>query len=789
MNRARIRWLLIWTVLLGARPLADAGVLIPSSVKSQPDPAILSLEEMQIRIEVDQGLMRVRMIQYYASHDHRILEGTYLFSFPPGASLSDFAIWDGVTRIPGVILEKRKAAEIYRDLAAQAIDPGLLQMGGEGEESEIPADFFTVKVAPIPPRGFKRVELEYQQHLAVHDGRVEMVLPLKSRIFPAQTVRSLSVELAVADGRAIRDFALAAAAYPLPWRQPDANRVVGAWQGRNVVLTEDFGFKWSVDTAQPSSVWLTWRGRESELLAGRALTAEDRPASEATDDGYFLLDHLFPASPASGRRPVTAIVALDTSLSMWWGKLQQAHEALRAYLGALQPTDDFNLVLFGEKARPVFPKPVAATPENVGRALEVFLSGYLAGGTDPVPALEVATAQAAQGRSLDRHLVLIGDWMPTTGHVKNAAVLVKVKPLLQGRGVKVHGVATGDDANRTLLEILAGWTGGQVLALGSREDITTDLRLQVGRFGREPFGGLGLEGGAGVLNRVYPAHPVSIFAAASGTWVGRYKPAPDVTLRLRGAAPDGAAYEQTVTAVLPERNLEHDLLPRVWARARVDFLLDRINREGEDAAGIREIIELSRKYKFVTPYTSFLAAPRSLLRPRVIQPKDPVLRVAADPSVVAATVRLPWGETLPMRWIESLGVWQTRFFVPAEVADGTHRCLVILRDGGGRLYREEKSFVIDSRAPAVRWRNMVETVAGGARLRLDVDAPPDTRHLTATIEGGGRVRLAWSAADRCCTGMLSVPAGSAPGMRVLSLVAEDQAHNVYRKDYQVRILP
>ena len=28
-----------------------------------------------------------------------------------------------------------------------------------------------------------------------------------------------------------------------------------------------------------------------------------------------------------------------------------------------------------------------------------------------------------------------------------------------------------------------------------------------------------------------------------------------------------------------------------------------------------------------------------------------------------------------------------------------------------------------------------------------------------------------------------------PGMRMLSLVAEDQAHNVYRKDYQVRILP
>ena len=43
--------------------------------------------------------------------------------------ISDFAIWDDVTRIPGVILERKRAEEIYNDIRTQALDPGLLQMG------------------------------------------------------------------------------------------------------------------------------------------------------------------------------------------------------------------------------------------------------------------------------------------------------------------------------------------------------------------------------------------------------------------------------------------------------------------------------------------------------------------------------------------------------------------------------------------------------------------------------------------------------------------------------------
>lgn len=770
---------------------ADAGVLIPSTVKKQPDPAILSLEEMRVSIVVDHRLARVRLQQIYASHLGRILEGTYLFSFPPGASLSDFAIWDGVVRIPGVILEKRKAAEIYRDLVWQSIDPGLLQMGGQDESSEIPADFFTVKVVPIPPFGFKRMELEYQQRLDVQDGKVQFTLPLKSQLFAPLSARRLAVDVEITEGRAIQDFALTAPIYPVEWKERSDTRCSGSFRGEKVLLAQDFGFSWRHDTTRPEGNFLAFRGREGDVAADRPLTVGDTGERGQLEDGYFLLDHLLPGVPRTGTRPPLSVaIVVDTSLSMWWDKIDQADEAIREVFFVLGPEDEFNLSLFNDSVRSAFPKPVPATDANRQAALEFFYKAFLSGGTDPVPAITEGLRQAGLGLHPARNLILIGDWLPTTGHVKNADVLKAVEPLLAKQGVQVGGILTGDDGNRPLLERLALLTGGQALWLGSREDTGEDITRFTSRLGREPFKELVLDCPESVFYQVYPAHPVSVFAASSADWVGRYRPSDaEVALTLRGKDPAGQPFRLPQTVRLPAEDRSHPLLPRLWARARVDFLLDKINRDGEDKDSIQEIIALAQKYKFVTPYTSFLAAPRSLLRPRVIQPMDPVIRIEADPGIAAATVVLPWGETLPMSFLPDAGCWQARFFAPPDLADGAHRCLVMLRDHDGRLFREDKSFVIDSRPPAVRWLNPVPEVRAGAELRLEVDAPPDTRSLSASLGGWGRVKLRWDVLRKCCTGVLPVASAVPPGGGRLILVAEDLAHNVFRKDYTVRILP
>src|SRR5258708_10661469 len=99
---------------------ADAGILIPRD-KAQPNPAVLSLEDMEITVRIDNGDARVFVRQVFANHTNRIEEGNYVFALPSHATVSDFAVWDGPVRIPAVVLQRNRAEAIYTQLNQQSI--------------------------------------------------------------------------------------------------------------------------------------------------------------------------------------------------------------------------------------------------------------------------------------------------------------------------------------------------------------------------------------------------------------------------------------------------------------------------------------------------------------------------------------------------------------------------------------------------------------------------------------------------------------------------------------------
>jgi Ca-activated chloride channel family protein len=213
-----------------------------------------------------------------------------------------------------------------------------------------------------------------------------------------------------------------------------------------------------------------------------------------------------------------------------------------------------------------------------------------------------------------------------------------------------------------------------------------------------------------------------------------------------------------------------------------------MNLNGEREDYIAEIIRLSQKYRFVTPYTAFLAAPRALLRPRLIQPGDPVIRVKTDPSIKSVFAVLPYGETLPLKFLQSEGVWEGRFFAPAWMPDGAYKCRLLLTDRNGNGYEEEKSFVVDSHAPRLKVRLAAETVRAGSHIQLRVDADRDTARLVAKFYGAQPAQLFWSAQEKTNTGRLHVPAGLAAGQYTLTVTAEDFAHNQSTTEVRVEVI-
>ncbi len=242
--------------------IADTGVLIPTD-RTEPDPSVFSLNEMSVDIKIDNGVARVRIRQIFLNHTNTVHEGTYQFTLPENANISDFAVWDDVTRIPGVILERRRANEIYNIAKSQAIDPGLLQMGERDASEAGRSPQFSAKIVPIPAYGTKRVEMEYQQPTVLDHFQSEFAVPLKSDT-NIQTAAHLAITLDLESEHAIKDFANVAKAYPLKITERSPKRVKAVFTGNNIELSEDCAFRFGLDPAGAGTLTVITEREEGE---------------------------------------------------------------------------------------------------------------------------------------------------------------------------------------------------------------------------------------------------------------------------------------------------------------------------------------------------------------------------------------------------------------------------------------------------------------------------------------------------------------------------------------------
>ena len=733
---------------------ADAGVLVPAG-RDKPDPSIFSLDEMIIDIHIENGDARVNIRQIFGSHTGAVEEGTYTFALPSRAAVSDFAVWDGLTRIPGVILERRRAEELYESIKQQTIDPGLLEQGEHDADSARRNSAFTVHIVPIPAFGTKRVEMEYHERIPVESLRSLLAIPLRPDAYQAVTAGLLRINFDLRSRLPLRDFQ--SPTLRIAERTP--NRLRGTFEARNFALTEDFTAAWALDPAASGRL---------EVLTHR------NPLESPT--GFFEALHLLPDTKADDA-PRTIVALFDTSLSMQWEKLERSYRALDQLLHSLRPADRFNLLLFNSQVTPFEAAPLAAAPANVERALAFVKANSLRGGTDLGGALEQALQQDAQ------YLVLISDCGATQGAIRNSRLAERYaeawKRLPPSRRPRTYIFGVGDDANLPLMGLLAA-NDGLYEWVRSTEPIDFKLSAFLAKLGKRPIENLSLTVSpkAG-FDLIYPLED-RFFPGAVASWVGQYRrPGVSATFAAGGAA---------IPLTLPAEDLANEQLPRTWARARVDALLAKIEREGEDRESIDEIIRLSRKYKFVTPYTSFLAAPRGLLRPRIIRPGDPVIRVRTDPAIQSVVAIFPFGLTKPLRYLNEEDIWQTRFLAPAGLADGTYPVRLVLRDREGRVFREAKTFVIASETPIVRVRIPRKRYRPGDLINVRVSASANSRTIVARLYGAAPVDLRWNQQAGASVGELTVPV-LPPGKYPLTVTAEDIAHNIGTQEVTLEIIP
>jgi hypothetical protein len=224
----------------------------------------------------------------------------------------------------------------------------------------------------------------------------------------------------------------------------------------------------------------------------------------------------------------------------------------------------------------------------------------------------------------------------TDGYIGNdQAVVQAVRD--NARASRVFSLGIGNSVNRFLLDEMARAGRGvcEVVTLAEDADaaverlvrridapVLTDLEIAV-----DPALGIRELLPAGEwLPDLYDLEPLVL--------IGRFDGAARGAITLRGRTGAGP-WERTVSVELPAREPRHDVVPSLWARAKVDELLlprlAAVESDTIDPVTRRSVIRLGEAFRITTPFTSFVAVEKS----RVV--------VGGKPLLVAVPVELPSG--------------------------------------------------------------------------------------------------------------------------------------------------
>jgi Ca-activated chloride channel family protein len=342
-------------------------------------------------------------------------------------------------------------------------------------------------------------------------------------------------------------------------------------------------------------------GAEKSEVALKVLT------HRVDGDGYFLL-FASPGIDATEKNIVAKDVAfvLDTSGSMSGQKIEQARNALLYCVRNLNEQDRFEVVRFSTETEPLFRELRPASKENVRRAESFIEKMQAQNGT----AIDEALKQALELRPSDSSrpfvVIFLTDGLPTVGETREEKIVANVRDRAKSSRIFCFGI--GNDVNTYLLDKIAEETRAFTQYVLTGEDIEVKVSNFFSKI-RDPLLAnvkIDVSGPSDIrLTKQYPTALPDLYKGEQLLVAGRYSGAGKAVLKLSGTV-NGESKTFTEKIEFPEKDSDHEFIPRLWATRRVGALLDEIRLNGENKELRDEITDLARQYGIVTPYTAYL---------------------------------------------------------------------------------------------------------------------------------------------------------------------------------------
>ena len=561
----------------------------------------------RVLIDVTGPIARTKVRQRFSNPSDQWISGTYAFPLPEDAAVDHMKILVGGRIIEGVIREKDQARKIYEQAKSEGKRTSLVE--------QLRPNLFTTSVANIAPLGVIDIEIEYQELLNLDQGNFSLRFPMAMtpRYSPDNESSFNQYDTPVV-GRWVNVVKRAGKTPVVPINNPSELSIT-------VNVNAGFPIEYINSTYHPvtiNNITDSDQGEVKQIKLGLSGHRGEhdfelvwKPKADIIPKGMFFVETdkdwqhglLMVTPPLDKRlyekrhRDITYII--DTSGSMGGESIAQAKQALRKALTRLAPEDTFNVIEFNSTASSLFNKSVQATTEAIDQA-DDFIAGLEAyGGTEMMPALEMALGSTDEGDNERlQQIVFITD-----GAVEHEEKLFKLIHNHLGER-RLFTVAIGSAPNSYFMRKAAQFGRGSYTFIGDVEEVSEKMDQLFSKMEQVVMTDLHLEleGIEGEVVQVLPNKLPDLYYGEPVVLSLKMKQIPEraiITGNLNG--------HTWVNAVRLKRSTHQSGLKVLFGRRMIESWMDNKVLGVEKEVVRKAIVDLGYYYHLVSQYTSLVA--------------------------------------------------------------------------------------------------------------------------------------------------------------------------------------
>ena len=536
------------------------------------------VKEIDIDAQIKNQVAEVRVTQTIYNPGKRDLEVELFFPLPNDGVIQNFMMMVNGEEIPGELLKKEEAQQIYQSIVSRKKDPALMEYAGYG--------LFKTSVFPVAIGEEREISVTYTQICRKKNNSIGFSYPLGTQKFSKQALERIKFHANIQSNKEINN--IYSPLYSIKVNQSTKNNAEINFESLNALPDNDFKFFYTLEDSDVGAAVLSYKPKDNE-------------------DGYFMLM----ASPSIALNTENVskkniIFVLDKSGSMAGAKIEQSKKAMSFVMKNLNQGDYFNIITYDDRVQLYKDENQTYGQDAKNEALHYISQISSGGGTNINDAL-IKAMKLFRDNTHPNYIIFLTDGLPTSGE-KNEMNIAQNVFNSNSQNARIFSFGVGNDVNARLLERLSSMNGGLTSYVKPHEDIENSVSELYNNIGSPVMTDVSIKFSNTDVRTTYPEKLPDLFSGSQLIWVGKYNKPGRSTLTITGKIEGKQQIFNYDIDFESHKDIGlNSYIEKIWASRRVGYLIDQIDLNGQQKEWIDELVSLSKNHGILTPYTAYLA--------------------------------------------------------------------------------------------------------------------------------------------------------------------------------------